>query len=429
MSADSGDSFELYLKEIGQIQLLTKEQEGELGRRALVGDQVAHDLLVRSNLRFVIYYAKKYQNQGLSLPDLVQEGNVGLSEAAWRFDPGRGFKFISYAVWWIRQAILKALQEQSRIVHVPANRLGLVYQLRKASAVMSQHYGREPSPDEISREFEDLPPEQIERILQESGTHFSMDQPLSSTEDGGSLHDMLEFSHTPDHDEALMASFLNEKLFEFLDELSERDGRIVYMYWGLDNRKRMTLEEIGGVYDLTKERVRQILEKSVNFLKQRFQLLFADDARRQHLVSEAFRQRQRQLLNSVHRPKPAPKQKPSPWNAQVRERLRERKKHRTEEPASPLSNRQKKAVEAVDRLTPILDQLSPEHRQALDIFYGLDGCPAMEDELESAISSDVSHLLARKEEAVQVLAQKANLPYERLKVILQNYRLSRLFAP
>lgn len=251
-----------YLQEIGQVPLLTPEEEVELARRIKQGDQVALHKLVRANLRFVVSVAKKYQGQGLTLADLINEGNYGLIKAAQRFDETRGFKFISYAVWWIRQAILQALAEQSRIVRVPLNRAGALHRIGKRSSTLLQELGREPTVEEIAEEL-DLSHEEVQRTLAISQTHLSLDAPLTPGEDNRLL-DYLpdQFSAGPD-DETYERALCNT-IEEALNTLKEREARVLRLYYGLEEgRDPMTLEEIGSLLGITRERVRQIKEKAL----------------------------------------------------------------------------------------------------------------------------------------------------------------------
>ncbi len=254
-------SLDQYLKEISAYKLLTRDQEVELAKHIKQGDDEALDTLVRSNLRFVVSVAKKYQNQGVALSDLINEGNLGLIRAAHKFDETKGIKFISYAVWWIRQAILQALAEQSRIVRVPLNRAGALHRIGKRSALLLQELGREPTVEELADEL-DISEDEVRRTLSLSQTHLSLDAPLTPGEDNRLL-DYLpdQFSPGPD-DEAFDRALLNT-VEDALGTLKERESRILRLYFGLDGHEPMTLEEIGSLLGVTRERVRQIKEKAL----------------------------------------------------------------------------------------------------------------------------------------------------------------------
>ena len=255
-------SLDQYLKEISAYPLLTREDEVELAKLIKAGDEEALDKLVRSNLRFVVSVAKKYQNQGVALGDLINEGNLGLIRAAHKFDETKGIKFISYAVWWIRQAILQALAEQSRIVRVPLNRAGALHRIGKRSSTMLQELGREPTVDEIADGL-DLSHDEVERTLAISQTHLSLDAPLTPGEDNRLL-DYLpdQFSAGPDDETYERA--LSSTVEEALGTLKEREAKVLRLYFGLeDGRDPMTLEEIGALLGITRERVRQIKEKAL----------------------------------------------------------------------------------------------------------------------------------------------------------------------
>jgi len=262
---DEDRSLDLYLREIGETPLITAEEEVELAKRIKQGDQEALEKLTKANLRFVVSVAKQYQNQGLSLADLINEGNIGLIKAAKRFDETRGFKFISYAVWWIRQAILQALAEQSRIVRLPLNRVGTLHKIGKISSSLEQEYGREPSPDEIAKELE-LSAVEVSDTLKISNTHLSLDAPFSVSEDN-SLMDVLEDEFQPAPDEALLNESLKLEIERALDTLSPREAEVINLYFGLNQEKALTLEEIGARFNLTRERVRQIKEKAIRRLR------------------------------------------------------------------------------------------------------------------------------------------------------------------
>ena len=262
---DEDRSLDLYLREIGETPLITAQQEVELARRIKQGDQLALEKLTKANLRFVVSVAKQYQNQGLSLADLINEGNIGLIKAAKRFDETRGFKFISYAVWWIRQAILQALAEQSRIVRLPLNRVGTLHKIGKISSSLEQEYGREPSPDEIAKEL-DLSAVEVSDTLKISNSHLSLDAPFSVSEDN-SLMDVLEDEFQPAPDEDLLTDSLKMEIEKALDSLSAREAEVINLYFGLNTEKALTLEEIGTRFNLTRERVRQIKEKAIRRLR------------------------------------------------------------------------------------------------------------------------------------------------------------------
>jgi RNA polymerase primary sigma factor len=258
-------SLDLYLREIGEAQLITAGEEVELAKRIRRGDHSALDKLTRANLRFVVSVAKQYQNQGLSLADLINEGNIGLIKAAKRFDETRGFKFISYAVWWIRQAILQALAEQSRIVRLPLNRVGTLHKIGKISSSLEQEFGREPSPDEIAKKLQ-LTEIEVSDTLKISNSHLSLDAPFSVSEDN-SLMDVLKDEFQPSPDEALLDESLKVEIERALDSLTPREAEVISLYFGLSHEKALTLEEIGARFGLTRERVRQIKEKAIRRLR------------------------------------------------------------------------------------------------------------------------------------------------------------------
>jgi RNA polymerase primary sigma factor len=258
-------SVDKYLHEISKEDLLTAEQEVELARRIKKGDEQALEKLIRSNLRFVVSVAKQYQNQGLSLPDLINEGNLGLIKAARRFDETRGFKFISYAVWWIRQSILQALAEQARIVRLPLNKIGSINKINRALAELEQRHEREPSIQEISKTLE-LAPEEIKEAMKNSNKPLSMDAPLNEEEED-SMYDIMESDENPPPDENLINESLNREIERALSSLTEREAKIIRLYYGLGNKHPFTLEEIGEKINLTRERVRQIKEKAIKRLK------------------------------------------------------------------------------------------------------------------------------------------------------------------
>ncbi|MEM6328333.1 MAG: RNA polymerase sigma factor RpoD/SigA [Bacteroidota bacterium] len=256
-----------YLQEIGQIDLLTAEQEVELAVRIKEGDADALHQMVRANLRFVVSVAKKYQGQGLSLSDLINEGNYGLIKAAQRFDETRGFKFISYAVWWIRQAILQALAEQSRVVRLPLNRIGTISKIRKATARLQQRYDRPPTAEELSEEL-DIPVHRIEDAFRHQSRHVSMDEPFGD-EDDNSLLDVLADTDDVPPDEALLDESLKIDIERALGTLAPREAEITRLYFGIGREHPLTLEEIGQRFSLTRERVRQIKEKALRKLRQK----------------------------------------------------------------------------------------------------------------------------------------------------------------
>lgn len=262
---DEDRSLDLYLREIGSTPLINAAEEVRLAKRIHVGDKAALEALTKANLRFVVSVAKNYQNQGLSLADLINEGNIGLIKAAKRFDETRGFKFISYAVWWIRQAILQALAEQSRIVRLPLNRVGTLHKIGKISSRLEQTYGRVPSPNEIAQKLE-LSENEVADTLKISNTHLSLDQPFSVSEDN-SLIDILEDEYQPGPDEALLDMSLRLEIDKALDSLTPREAEVINLYFGLNAEKALTLEEIGARFSLTRERVRQIKEKAIRRLR------------------------------------------------------------------------------------------------------------------------------------------------------------------
>jgi RNA polymerase primary sigma factor len=262
---DEDPSLDLYLREIGETSLLTADEEVDLAKRIRSGDHEALERLTKANLRFVVSVAKQYQNQGLSLADLINEGNIGLIKAAKRFDETRGFKFISYAVWWIRQAILQALAEQSRIVRLPLNRVGTLHKIGKISSSLEQDLGREPSPDEIAKELE-LTEVEVADTLKISNSHLSLDAPFSDSEDN-SLLDVLEDELQPSPDECLLDESLRIEIEKALDTLTPREAEVINLYFGLNHEKPLTLEEIGARFSLTRERVRQIKEKAIRRLR------------------------------------------------------------------------------------------------------------------------------------------------------------------
>jgi RNA polymerase primary sigma factor len=258
-------SLDKYLQEIGKVDLLSPDEEVELAKRIREGDQVALEKLTKANLRFVVSVAKQYQNQGLSLGDLINEGNLGLIKAAQRFDETRGFKFISYAVWWIRQSILQALAEQSRIVRLPLNRVGSLNKISKTFSELEQRYEREPSPEELAEALEITASEVID-TLKISGRHVSMDAPFVQGEDN-TLLDVLENNLEEKPDSGLMNDSLRREVQRALSTLTPREADVITYYFGLNGEHPMTLEEIGEQFNLTRERVRQIKEKAIRRLR------------------------------------------------------------------------------------------------------------------------------------------------------------------
>ncbi len=259
-------SLDKYLHEIGKEELITADEEVELARRIRKGDSQALDRLIRANLRFVVSVSKQYQNQGLSLPDLINEGNLGLIKAAQRFDETRGFKFISYAVWWIRQSILQALAEQARIVRLPLNKIGSINKINKTLSRLEQEFEREPSAEEIARTLE-IQPEEVKKALMSSSRHISMDAPLQQDEEG-SMYEVIPNKDMPLPDKNLINDSLRKEIERTLTTLSQREADILRLYFGLNATPPHTLEEIGEKFELTRERVRQIKEKAIRKLKQ-----------------------------------------------------------------------------------------------------------------------------------------------------------------
>jgi RNA polymerase primary sigma factor len=254
-------SLDQYLKEISAYPLLKREDEVRLAVSIKKGDEEALDTLVRSNLRFVVSVAKKYQNQGVSLGDLINEGNLGLIRAAHKFDETKGIKFISYAVWWIRQAILQALAEQSRIVRVPLNRAGALHRIGRMSSSLLQELGREPTPEEVAQEL-DISSDEVERTMAISRAHLSLDAPMTPGEDNRLL-DYLPDQVSPGPEDQTFDRALNNSIEEALGTLKEREAKVLRLYFGLDGQDPMTLEEIGSLLGITRERVRQIKEKAL----------------------------------------------------------------------------------------------------------------------------------------------------------------------
>ncbi len=259
-------SLEKYLQDIGKESMVTPQEEVQLAQRIRNGDKFALDKLTRANLRFVVSVAKQYQNQGLSLPDLINEGNLGLIKAAQRFDETKGFKFISYAVWWIRQSILQAIAEQSRMVRLPLNQLGAMNKVRKAFSKLEQEYQREPSADEISQVIE-LSSNQVSDALRSGVKPVSMDAPFDNNEDSNTLLDVMEDADFPSTDSTLLTESLQEDINRSLSTLSKREGDVIKLFFGIGAKHSMSLEEIGAQLNLTRERVRQIKETAIRRLK------------------------------------------------------------------------------------------------------------------------------------------------------------------
>ncbi len=259
-------SLDKYLQEIGKVDLITAEQEVELARRIKQGDKTALEELTKANLRFVVSVSKQYQNQGLSLPDLINEGNLGLIKAAQRFDETRGFKFISYAVWWIRQSILQALAEQSRIVRLPLNKIGSINKINKATAKLEQKYEREPDYKEIAGML-DMTINEVKESKRNAGRHVSMDAPLIQDEDNN-MYDVLKSEESITPETGLLYESLRKEIDRAISTLTQREADVIRLYFGLNGGHPMTLEEIGEKFDLTRERVRQIKEKAIRRLKQ-----------------------------------------------------------------------------------------------------------------------------------------------------------------
>ena len=259
-------SLDKYLQEIGKVDLLTPDEEVTLAQKIREGDQLSLERLTKANLRFVVSVAKQYQNQGLSLGDLINEGNLGLIKAAQRFDETRGFKFISYAVWWIRQSILQALAEQSRIVRLPLNRVGSLNKISKKYSELEQQFEREPSPEELAEVLE-ITAKEVVDTMKISGRHVSVDAPFVQGEEN-SLLDVLENDMEDKPDSELMADSLRREVLRALSTLTQREAEVIMYYFGLNGEQAMTLEEIGDKFNLTRERVRQIKEKAIRRLRQ-----------------------------------------------------------------------------------------------------------------------------------------------------------------
>ncbi len=259
-------SLDKYLHDIGKENLITADEEVELARRIKQGDKVALEKLTKANLRFVVSVAKQYQNQGLSLPDLINEGNLGLIKAAQRFDETRGFKFISYAVWWIRQSILQALAEQARIVRLPMNKIGMTTKINNAIAHLEQEFERPPSIQEIA-DYTELSISDIKEALKNSSKHTSLDAPLLQDEDS-TMIDVIKSDDVTTPETGLLYESLRKEIDRVISTLSQKEQDVIRLYFGLDGKHPLTLEEIGEKFDLTRERVRQIKEKAIRRLKQ-----------------------------------------------------------------------------------------------------------------------------------------------------------------
>ena len=261
-------SLDKYLHEIGRVDLITADEEVELAKRIKKGDKAALERLIKANLRFVVSVAKQYQNQGLSLPDLINEGNLGLIKAAQRYDDTRGFKFISYGVWWIRQAILQALAEQARIVRLPLNKIGSITRINKTFVKLEQEFQREPTADEVAYLL-DTSSDVVEEALKVASHHVSMDSPVH-TDDGTNLYDLLLNEDSPSPDQRLMDSSLKKEIDRSLSTLDEREADVIRYFYGLCGKRQHTLDEIGNEFGLTRERVRQIKEKTIKKLKNNY---------------------------------------------------------------------------------------------------------------------------------------------------------------
>lgn len=260
-------SLDKYLQEIGKVDLITAEEEVTLAQKIKSGDPLALERLTKANLRFVVSVSKQYQNQGLGLPDLINEGNVGLIKAAARFDETRGFKFISYAVWWIRQSILQALAEQSRIVRLPLNKIGAINKINKTFSRLEQEYEREPTAEEIASTL-DMTEMEVEESMKNSGRHVSMDAPLSAGDDQtNSMLDVMANEDVPSPEVKLLDESLRKEIERSLKTLKQREAEVVRYYFGLSGEQALTLEEIGEKLELTRERVRQIKEKAIRRLR------------------------------------------------------------------------------------------------------------------------------------------------------------------
>lgn len=260
-------SLDKYLQEISKVDLINAQEEVELAQKIKAGDPVALEKLTKANLRFVVSVAKQYQNQGLSLPDLVNEGNLGLIKAAQRFDETRGFKFISYAVWWIRQSIMQAIAEHSRIVRLPLNKIGSINKVNKTFSLLEQEYEREPSLDEVA-ECMEIDISEVKESMKNSARHVSVDAPISKDEDSGTMLDLMsEKDEILKPDKGLMHESLRNEIERSLSTLTYREAEVLRLYYGINNKEPLTLEEIGQKFELTRERVRQIKEKAIRRLK------------------------------------------------------------------------------------------------------------------------------------------------------------------
>ncbi len=259
-------SLDKYLTEIGKVKLITAQEEVELARKIKQGDNDALEALCKANLRFVVSVAKQYQGQGLTLPDLISEGNLGLIKAAGRFDETRGFKFISYAVWWIRQQILQSLAEQARIVRLPLNKIGSINKINKAFARLEQEHERPPTALELS-ELLEMSLDEVKTSMSNTARHLSMDAPMRDDGDSGNMYDLMSNSDQPDPMQELMNDSLRQEVERSLDGLTGCEGDVIRLYFGLGGHQPHTLEEIGRKFDLTRERVRQIKEKAIRRLK------------------------------------------------------------------------------------------------------------------------------------------------------------------
>lgn len=265
-------SLDKYLQEIAKMDLITPQEEVELAMRIKKGDMKAHDKLIKGNLRFVVSVAKQYQNQGLSLPDLINEGNLGLIKAARRFDETKGFKFISYAVWWIRQSILQALAEHARIVRLPLNKIGSINKINQTYMKLIQEFEREPTAEEIAKELE-IAPREVKEAMVNSAIHVSMDAPIGNDDDAVNLHDVLINSEIQKPDNDLVNESLQKEIERLLKTLSYREAEIIRLYFGLSKQHPYTLEEIGEKFDLTRERVRQIKGRILKSLQRKSKIL------------------------------------------------------------------------------------------------------------------------------------------------------------
>jgi RNA polymerase primary sigma factor len=260
-------SLDKYLQEIGRVDLISADEEVELARKIRAGDRLALERLTKANLRFVVSVSKQYQNQGLALPDLINEGNLGLIKAAERFDETRGFKFISYAVWWIRQSILQALAEQARIVRLPLNKIGNINKINRAFSELEQKFERPPSAEELA-EFLSCSTDEIKQSLAQNGRHISMDAPLiESDESSSNMYDVLVGDSLPSPESNLVLESLRSDIRRSLTTLTPRESEVISMFYGLEGKAPLSLEEIGDRFELTRERVRQIKEKAIRRLK------------------------------------------------------------------------------------------------------------------------------------------------------------------